>query len=571
MSRILEGIDAQSIHRTQRLLKLSSLFAVTISLASLGCASESARANGGGTVIISAADAASLFPLTVQDETGRMVTDLLFDHLADLGDKLNTIGDGGFTPRLAKSWEWARDSMSITYHIDPAARFHDGVPVRASDVRYSLSLINDSTIQSAAAPVVANIDSVHVADSATAVIYFKRHLPEEFYDVAYQVSIVPEHVYGKVKPADMRTSDVLRHPIGSGRFRFVDWQPADRIELIADTANYKGRAKLDRVVVLLGQAPEPSATAVLAGESDVDAAFPLDEVARLDSSNAARAIPNPKLAYGFFGMRQHDRKSKTKPHPIFSEAAVRRAISMAIDRQSMLTNVFNGNGTLPHGPFPSSAATADAGIRVPRYDTTAAKALLDSAGWKTGANGVRSKNGRPLKFEIMLPSSSAIRVRYADLIQESLRRVGIQAELAKLSFPAFLARQDQGDFDAGMFTISVDPSFGGTKQNWTTEGEKAGTNWTGYVNPRVDALLDSAGRSTDPAAVKRYATRVYRTIVDDEPAVWLFDGFSVTAVNRRIEVAPYRADGWWTHLADWLIPADKRIDRDRIGLSTKTR
>jgi peptide/nickel transport system substrate-binding protein len=99
---------------------------------------------------------------------------------------------------------------------------------------------------------------------------------------------------------------------------------------------------------------------------------------------------------------------------------------------------------------------------------------------------------------------------------------------------------------------------------------KTGTNFWGYVNPKVDALLDSATMAQDLPTVKRYASRAYQQIVDDVPAAWLYTFSTIAAVNRRIVTRPFRADGWWAHLADWSVPADKRIARDRIGLTAKT-
>lgn len=555
-----------------RIRVFSSLLAATTLLSA--CSSDrsgAAAGDAGGTIIVSTgSDAGSLFPVTVQDETGKIVTELLFDRLAEIGDGMATIGDAGFQPRLAKSWDWSRDSMSIAFHIDPAARFHDGTPVRANDVRYSFRLFRDTTLESPTTPLITNIDSVSTPDSLTATFWFKRHQPEEFYDVAYQIFVLPEHIYGKVAPADMKTSEVLRHPVGTGRFRLANWSASNRIELIADTGNYRGRAKLDRVVFLLEQAPPAAATAVLTGESDFYEAFPIDQVSRLDSSPIARGTPFVLLGYGFLGMNMRERKSKTRPHPVFGDNAVRRAIAMTLDRAGMLTNVFNQTGIPTHGPFPAGVATADTTIRLPALDTSAAKALLDSAGWKTGADGIRQKNGRRLTFEILVPSSSSIRLRYADLIQEQLKRIGIQAELGKLPFPAFLARQDAGDFDALLTVINTDPSVNGAKQYWSSDGLKTGTNYWGYVNPKVDALLDSATRAPDLQTAKRLASRGYQTIVDDAPGFWLYTFSTMAAVNRRIDTKPFRADGWWEHLADWSVPAAKRIDRDRIGLTPKT-
>jgi ABC-type transport system substrate-binding protein len=92
-------------------------------------------------------------------------------------------------------------------------------------------------------------------------------------------------------------------------------------------------------------------------------------------------------------------------------------------------------------------------------------------------------------------------------------------------------------------------------------------NTVQYANPKVDALLDSATMSFDPAKRRDAGSRAFQAIIDDVPAVFLYDIVLTEAVNRRFNSAPTRADGWAAHLADWSIPADKRIDRDKIGLA----
>ena len=155
------------------------------------------------------------FPPLVEDNGGKLVQDLVFDRLAEISDDLRTIGDGGFTPRLAQKWAWAPDSLSIAFSIDPRARWHDGKPVTAADVRYTFRVFTDSVVGSSTAPTLQNIDSVSVRDSLTAVVWFKKRTPEQFYDVAYQLPIVPEHAYGGIAPKDLRTSDAVRRPIGA--------------------------------------------------------------------------------------------------------------------------------------------------------------------------------------------------------------------------------------------------------------------------------------------------------------------------------------------------------------------
>jgi peptide/nickel transport system substrate-binding protein len=306
--------------------------------------------------------------------------------------------------------------MSIAFSIDPRARWQDGKPILASDVRYTFNVFTDPKVGSPVAPTLENLDSVTVRDSLTAVVWFKRRTPEQFYDVAYQLVIIPEHVYGAIPFEQLHTSELTRKPVGSGRFRLAKWDAGARIELIADTTNYRGRAKLDRVI-FVPTAPATSAAQILSGQADFMGAFPVDQIPKLDSNDFVRPIAVPLLQYVYLSMNRFAPKSKTAPHPIFSELRVRRALSMSVDRESMLRNVFGRTGRLAHGPFPMTAVYADSNRHPPPYDTVAAKAMLDSSGWRVGANGFRTKNGRPLRFTLNV-SPSLYRRRYSVLLQE---------------------------------------------------------------------------------------------------------------------------------------------------------
>ena len=552
----------------------SSLAAIATAALVTACSSkegsQSAGASGaaGGTMIYAApADAMDVFPPYVSDLVGHIVQDLVYERLAEIGPDLQTVGDKGFTPLLAKSWTWAPDSLSIAFSLDPRARFHDGKPVTASDVRYSFKAFTDPKAASPSAPLLTNIDSVSVRDSLTPVFWFKKRTPEQFYDVAYQLLVMPEHVFGSIPMEQLHTSEITRKPVGTGRFRLAKWDPGVRIELIADTANYHGRPKLDRLIIT-PVAPATGATQLLSGQADFMDVFPFSQAGALDSSANARPIVQGQPTYAFMAMNQFDPKSKKTANVVFSDSRVRRALSMSVDRVSMLKNVFGDKGHLAHGPFPMVASYGDSTLRLPPFDTVAAKALLDSAGWRVGAGGIRVKNGRPLRFTLLVPTSSVQRSQYGVLLQDQFRKVGAQADIDKLDPGAMQSRVQSYDFDAVIHAYHPDPSPSGTKQFWSTAGiGPAGQNVLRYSNHTVDALLDSVSASFDPAKMKMYTSRAFQQIIDDAPAIWLYDFVVVSAINRRIVTAPMRTDEWWANLADWSIPTDKRIDRDRIGLT----
>ncbi|OYV73573.1 MAG: hypothetical protein B7Z72_02205, partial [Gemmatimonadetes bacterium 21-71-4] len=530
-------------------------------------AAAGAGPDGGTLVIAAPGDADNLLPPLSTTMVGRAVVDLVFDHLAEIGDAMNTFGDAGFTPRLARSWTWAPDSTSIVFHLDPRARWHDGQPVRAGDVRFSLALAKNPKVASPFAQALANVDSATVLDSLDAKVWFHRHTPEEFFDVAYQLWIVPAHVYDTVPPEKLATSELARRPVGSGRFRFVSWQPGSRLEIQADTANFRGRARLDRVIWAISPDNDASFAQVMSGQADLLENATPDQLKAAAGHAGIRPFPWPSLQYAFMGMNFRSAKQRTRPNPFFADLRVRRAISMALDRRAMLHNVFDSLGAIGYGPFPRVLSTADTTLRIPRYDLAHAQALLDSAGWRTGPDSIRRKDGVPFEIRLIAPTSSAFRMSYAVLIQDALRKVGVKVDIDAAPFPVFFAKQTAGDFDAVLAGYSTDPDAAGAVQSWGTKSIiPAGGNYLSYSDPTFDALVDSATASFNAAAARAYAVRAYQTIADDAPAVWLYDVLSVGLINTRFHEAPLRADGWWEHLADWTIPPAARIDRDRIGL-----
>ena len=530
---------------------------------------DQAAGDVGGTLVVSVTgDADNLLPPLYETITGRQVTDQIFDRLAEIGDDLNTIGDAGYTPSLAERWEWAEDSLSIAFHIDPDARWHDGRPVRASDVRFSYALYVDPAVASPFAPLLENIDSVQVRDSLTAVVWFGRRTPQQFFDATYQMSIVPEHLLAGVDRSTIRSSEFNRSPVGSGRFRFVRWTPGQTIELVADTANYRGRAKLDRVIWTVSPDPVSSITKVLRNEADFVEILRPDDEAEVERRPDLKLIPYSAFQYAALFLNINVPDGSTEPHPIFGDREVRRALTMAVDREAMVRNVFGEHGLVGIGPVTRGVATADTTIAQIPFDRERAALVLDSLGWRdANGDGVRERAGRPLEFSLIVPTSSSFRMRMAVLLQEQLAQVGAKVSVEALEFGTFIQRQNRRRFDAAMGGVGIDPLPGGIKQSWSAGAiGSGGSNFTGYASPTFDALVDSGSAAMDPESADRYFRRAYETIIADAPAIWLYELRPVAGAHARIQPAFLRADGWWAHLADWTIPPDQRIDRDRIGL-----
>lgn len=519
----------------------------------------------GGTLVITASgDPETLLPPLWSTVPARIIGDLIYDRLAEVGDSMNTVGDAGFQPRLARSWTWAPDSLSITFDIDPSARWHDGVPVRAEDVRLTWRLYSDSRTGSPSATAISSIDSVTVRDSVTVVFWFRERSPMQFYDAVNPMSILPAHAIGDAAGTALRSAPIARAPIGSGRFRFVRWNPGASIELAADTSNYRGRPGLDRVIMTIAPDFNTALTRLLGGEADLLEQVPPTSIAAIEKDSTLRLMLSPGLDYNFVQLNLRHPKNRSRPHPIFADRALRRALTAAVDRRRTVQNAYDSLANIAVGPTVRAFPTTDTALRHIPFSPDAARRALDSIGWTDAdGDGVRERNGSKLEFTLAVPSSSRARVTMAVLVQDQLRQVGAKVNLEQLDFTTFIDRETRRDFDAVFGGWRVEASPGGIRQTWGSAGSRGGTNYGSYENDLFDSLVDSALAASTLPERRRWFTSAYQQIIDDAPAIWLAEPKRVMAIHRRIESRGLRPDAWWINVGDWTVPPEARIARDR--------
>jgi peptide/nickel transport system substrate-binding protein len=529
-------------------------------LATLACGGQH-DADRGGTVVIAAfAEPDNLLPPVARTLASKTVTDLLFERLADIGPALNTVGDAGFEPRLAKSWQWSRDSLQVTFHLDPHARWQDGKSVHAGDVRFAFALYTDPKVAAPDGPDLRSaIDSISAGDSLTCTAWFHRRSPEQFFALVSTLVPLPEHLLDSVARDSIRQAAFTRSPIGDGPFRLVQWDPKVRLEVAAVDSFYREHAKPSRVIWSIAPDMQGATQKLVAGEADFLEALTPPAAAGAAKNPALRVEPYSSFDYGFLRFNLHS-GSTARPHVLFGDRALRRALTQALDRGLLVHSVFDTLAHVALGPFVRAQWTSDTTLKEIPFDRAAAAHTLDSLGWHIGADSIRVKDGRRLEFTVLRPSSSKSRELLAVLIQEQLRQVGVKVNIEPLEFSAFMARANTRDFDAIMDGLHTGPSPAGLRGSWSSGaiGNGTGPNYGGYSNPRFDAEADSAAASTDLRAAKQRYRAAYQTIVDDAPAIWLFEPTAVAGVNRRLNVGALRADGWWLTLPSWTVAAGKR-------------
>ena len=534
-----------------------------LSLLIAACGGDAGRGPLGGTVVVAtAADADALLPPLVRTSQGRFASELLFDRLVEIGPSLNTVGDADFQPRLAARWTWSADSLAITFELADA-RWHDGTPVTAADVIAGYRALMDSTNGSSARAELADVAEVQADGDRRVRIRFTRRSPEQFYS-ASTIFPLPAHLL----PTDgspLATSELARHPVGSGPFRFVAWEPLERLEFAAVDDYYRGRARLDRVIVSISPEPATGLAKIWAEEADVWEQVPAGDLTEAQAHAHVRLVVTNSFDYSYVAFNLRDARDRERPHALFTDAALRRAIAQAVDREQVVRAIFDTLAYVANAPMVHAQFTFDPSVRPLPYDRARAAALLDSLGWRVDArDGIRRRNGRRLAFTALIPGSSRNRERAAVLLQEQLRQVGIAMDIERAENRTFTQKREAGQFDVvfgGWLTTPSPRSLVGTWMSATQPGQ--GTRNDGrWSNAAFDSAVTAGLAAHTRDETRRAFSRAYQTIADDVPALFLYEPRIVAAVHRRLVIPAWRPDGWWRSLHEWSVDPAQRLPRD---------
>jgi len=540
-------------------------YALLVLLAAITSCGRSARCSAdpcGTAVIVATAEPDVLFPPLVQSGPGFALTDQIFLKLADIGPALNTGGDAGFVPRLARSWKF-ETPKTIVFDLDPRAKWQDGAPVTAADVTFTFDIYRDTLVASPVRPLLERIASVTARDDHTVVFEFKSEYAEQFYDATHQMRILPRHLLESIPRKELGSNAFARNPVGDGPYRIVSWKAGESIELAANPGFFQGTPGLGRIVWTV--APDFGAliTRLVAGEADMtEFVGGPDNIARVEATKNFQLVKYPSATYAYLSFNLRNPSNLKQPHPLLGDRELRRALLQGVDRNTLVHAILGDYGQVPVGPTSRSTARGnDSTVSQLPFDSMGAQASLDKLGWKTGADGIRARNGRKLEFEIVVPISSQIRRRAAVILQDQFKRLGVSVKLRELEFNLFRNAMSTGKYDAALDAWGEDPSPSAIQQIFTSAGIGK-SNFGGYANPKFDNLVHEAVYSTDPAVARTRWREAYTVINDDVPGIWLFAPVQAAAVHGRYENVTIRPDEWAATMWTWKVAPDKLIGRD---------
>lgn len=440
-------------------------------------------------------------------------------------------------PSLAQSWTVAPDGLTITFNLRKGVKWHDGKPFSSADVKWSLENVW-KTIHPRNRAIFENVASVDTPDEATVILRLsKPSLPILSVINGVGAPILPKHLY---EGTDILNNPYNNKPVGTGAFVFKEWKKGEYVLLERNPDYWEPRKPyLDKIVFKM--IPDAAAWAAAIEKGEVQyAAFnpvPFRDVERLAKLPAIKVETggydwlSPVL---YFDLNVENTYLK--------DVRVRQAIAYAVDKDALAKVVWYGYGKPAVSAVPSTL-TAFHDATVPKYpfDLKKAETLLDEAGFKRGADGVRFTLNHDF-----LPYGDDYK-RTGEYLKQALKRVGIEVNIRSQDTAAFIKRvYADRDFDISSSWNGAfpDPQIGIVREYWSGWlGTKTPwTNGSGYRNAEVDGLIQAAAIEGNPAKRVEGFKRFQQIVQRDVPTLPLLELRFFTLYSTSLRAAAQQAD-----------------------------
>lgn len=446
-------------------------------------------------------DATGLDPHKQTAFSSLRLLELIYEPLVRLDAELNVV------PAVAESWEFAPDAKTLTFKLDPDAKFTNGDQVTAADVKASFDRILDEATSAAARSNFLSIDSIDTPDDATVVFNLKTA------DVPILVAMAT--VNAAVVPAsEIEAGTIGTEAIGSGPFKLDSWEPNAKEVLSANTDWAGGELNIDGITISV----LPDETAILASLRAGQTDFAL-----LNDPLVATMVPNePNLQLNRVANLAYNVLQLNPSRAPMDNLLVRQAMSCAIDRQAIVDAALAGEGQVT-GPLTMPAFAQDPStLFCYEQDVEKAKALMAEAGVDGFSATVIAATGEP-----------PVAASEAQVLQAQLAEIGINLEIRMMELNVYVDTWLKGDFDMAVALNGGRPDpYPMYNRYFTKEGNLL--NVSNFVDDTLDTLMKQGQAETDPAKRVEIFHQFENHLVEQSPWLWLSTSFGYTAQLKTV-------------------------------------
>ena len=448
--------------------------------------------------------------------------------------------DGKLVPWLAESWSVSRDGRSVTFKLRRDVKFHDGTPFNADAVKFNFDRIVDPKFKAGGArAALAGYAGSRVLDEFTVQVSFETPY-SPFLNAA------AAGILSLVSPKAVRESGDLVHtrPVGSGPFMIRDYVAKDHTTMVRNPAYTRkapwsersGPAPLDSVVWKFIPEAGTRVTTLESGETQGIYLVPSQALPRIEKDSAMRVekLPWP-------GVPRIWLLNTTKPP--FDDVRVRRAVNHAVDKDAFLATVYRGTGLKAFAPLTAVMLDDPALRQAYPFDPGKAKALLGESGWQPGADGIRAKAGQRLEIVLNAIEYGGGPDPTAQLIQSSLRDVGIDLKIKAQARPPWYEDNYRcATHGPVMFLRSTDPD--GLFALFHSSLVGGNFNWSCVKNTKLDEMLMEGRRESDPAKRRAIYLAIEKLALDEALTVPLVDELAVYAFRANVQGVKYNFNAY---------------------------
>ena len=515
---------------------LSSFASSTRTLATagvllLGVASsgQALSQNAGGTmVMIAQPEPPSLAPYLSTSGPIGLVAPKIYSGLLDYDLELNPVGE------LAKSWEVSDDGLTVTFNLREGVKWHDGEPFTSADVQFTIMEVLKE-FHPRGPNSFREVSSIDTPDELTAVFNLDKPAPYMMRAFSsYESPIVPKHL---LEGKDIREAELSNNPVGTGPFKFVEWKKGQYIRLDKNPEYFKeGLPLLDRIVARVIPDASTRTAAMESGEVHYGAfgAIPNVDVVRLREQEDIGVTTDGYAMINPMALIEFD-----TTEPPFDNPAMRQAVSMVVDRQFLIDNIWFGYGKPAQGAMSSNFEPLGLFTATPEFypetpNVEAANALLDEAGFTANGDGERASVTIDL-----IPYGEDWR-RAGEYMKQAMADIGVTLELRYEDVPTWIKRI-YGDYDFDMnvnyFYQLPDPVIG-VQRHYGSDQIRPGTpfvNSTHYTSERVDKLLAAGAVEPDAEARTEIYAEISEILGQDLPVANLFEMEFLTVYNEKLK------------------------------------
>jgi peptide/nickel transport system substrate-binding protein len=449
----------------------------------------------------------SLDPRIGVDAQSEHIASLIFDSLVHKNAHFN------LDPWLATSWE-TPDPLTYRFHLRTDVHFHNGKPLTATDVKYTLDSMRNGTVITAKAGALARIDHVDAPDAATVVIHLKQPDAALLWNLSDgALGIVPAGSGG----------DFAFHPIGSGPFRFVSQMQDDEVIIERNDHSWQPRPAIARIRFAVVPDAITRALELEKGSADVCInCLTADMVSALIKRPNLQVESGPGTNLNYISFNTQD--------SLLRDVRVRQAIAYAMNRPLIISSLWRDRAQLAESLLPPEHWAWTGDVQQYPYDPAKANALLDAGGWKRGNDGVR--------FHLTMKTSTDETSRLlAMILQQQLRDIGIALEVRSFEFATFYSDISKGAFQ--MYTLrwlggNEDPDIFGYAFD-SHRFPPRGANRGRYVNAALDELIKEGATSSDQALRRADYVKVQQILAAELPSINLWYLDAVLVHTRRLQ------------------------------------